>query len=676
MSRPRRRVSLGWTPMVGVLVGVLAVLGAYAADSAVAAAPGSSGPAEAAAAFGAGRASDVAGVPAADERVTRFAVTMTLRRDGSVRVVETEMHRFPSGETRHGILRDIRVRAGYRDRTDVYRYYPLSDLTVTSPTGAPTDVQRSEYGPYVHLRIGNPDVTVSGTQTYVISYTLAHVVNEIDATSAEFVHDVVGTANEQVYDRVTASVRAPEASTKAACWRGPAGSTQICDATPGDRATFSVSALEPGEGMTVAVSVPRSAFSDLSPDLREGDPNGSTGGSGVLSPSVGHLVDQLTAGLGLFLPLLAIAGMGALVWSRGRDEYYAGLTPGLRPVAGEEASVVRGSAPTVAVQFNPPPGVQPGMVGTIIDEQANTVDVSASVVDLAVRGYLTMEEVPARFGRSDWRLTRRTGPASGSPLATYEAELLDALFSRGSPVLLSDLKNHFASSLELVKQEMYSETVRRGWFRSSPHLQRSAWKGIGTVLVLLGLASIFFLGPVLGTGVTSGVLPFLPFSGTAILGGGLLLAGIIVRLLGARMASRTADGSAVLAQSEGFREYLETAEANQIRFEEAQDIFSRYLPYAIVFGVAEKWARTFDQVAAAAASAGVPLAMPTWYVGPSLHYGAFASIASGSDAFATQAAGTFVSTPGSSGSSVFGSGGFGGGGFSGGGGTGSSGGSW
>ena len=625
-----------------------------------------------------------AGFGAADDRVTDVDVEMTLRKDGSVHVVETEAHQFPSGEERHGILRDITVRAGYRDRDDVHRYYALSDLSVTSPTGAPTDVETSEYGAYVHLRIGDPNVTVSGSQTYVISYTLADVVNEIDdgdgPTTAEFVHDVIGMANPQAYDRVSATVAGPAPSTKAGCWRGPRGSDRICDAAAGDPARFGTTALDAGEGMTVAVSMPRSAFGAIAPDLREG----SVPDTGGIVPSrLGHLVEQMSAGIGLFIPLLAAGGMGYLVWSRGRDEYYAGLTPGLSPPREAAVDVERGGPPTVAVQFNPPPGVQPGLVGAVIDEEADTLDVSATVVDLAVRGYLTMEELPASFGRTDWRLTRTTpDPATHAParpLAGYEEELLDSLFAEGSPVLLSMLRNTFATSLELVKGDMYREVVRRGWFRESPKSQRAVWKGLGALLVVVGFVSIFFLGSFLGLGGADGVIPFLPLSGTTVLGIGLIVAGVIVRVLGRRMAARTAEGSAVLAQSKGFREYLVTAEANQIRFEEAQDVFSRFLPYAIVFGVAEKWADTFEQVAETAAAAGVTIAMPTWYLGTGLpHGGGFGSIASGSDAFTTQAAGTFISTPGSSGQSVFGSGGggFGGGGYSGGGGGGSSGGSW
>lgn len=137
------------------------------------------------------------------------------------------------------------------------------------------------------------------------------------------------------------------------------------------------------------------------------------------------------------------------------------------------------------------------------------------------------------------------------------------------------------------------------------------------------------------------------------------------------MAAKTAEGSAVLAQSLGFKEYLTTAEAGQIAFEEASNIFSRYLPYAVVFGVADRWARTFAQVAEAAEAAGQTLMMPTWYIYSGHAFPDFTSIANGVESFSTTSTGTFTSTPGSSGAS-----GFGGGGFSGGGGGGSSSGSW
>jgi uncharacterized membrane protein len=187
----------------------------------------------------------------------------------------------------------------------------------------------------------------------------------------------------------------------------------------------------------------------------------------------------------------------------------------------------------------------------------------------------------------------------------------------------------------------------------------------------IGLASGWGLGFQSAQTDKVGGVSFLVPSGV-VLAAGLLVAGGIIFLFGQRMAAKTADGSAVLAQSLGFRQYLVTAEARQIRFEEAQDIFSRYLPYAIVFGVADRWASTFSEVAEAATAAGQSIGMPGWYIfAGSGGFGNFGGIASGMDSFSTMASGTFTSTPGSSGGS-----GFGGGGFSGGGGGGGGGGSW
>src|SRR5690606_17416172 len=183
-------------------------------------------------------------------------------------------------------------------------------------------------------------------------------------------------------------------------------------------------------------------------------------------------------GAGALLPIGAAALMGALVHTRGRDEWYAGLTPGLTPGHGEEAPVRRGGTPQPVVQFHPPDGVQPGLVGTIQDESADVVDVSATIVDLAVRGFLMIDERAkgGLFGRDDWELTWLQPPAGAKPLTAYENALIDGLFASGSPIRLSELRNKFKPTLDLVRRRMYSETIDRGWFRRSPESVRQAWQ--------------------------------------------------------------------------------------------------------------------------------------------------------------------------------------------------------
>ncbi|KAB7743360.1 DUF2207 domain-containing protein [Nostocoides sp. F2B08] len=611
-------------------------------------------------------------LPMADQ-ATSFDVTFEVAEDGSVLVTERITWEFPGDEARRGIERLVTTSVGYQESDEVYRRYRISDITASSPTGAPDDVGVTDFGATTRIRVGDPNRTVSGTQDYVVSYRLAKVVNDIGDGTAELYYNLIAPSNNSVYQGIRASVTGPAPATRTACFVGELGATEECTHETGAISTFSSPDVGPGEGVTIVLSFPREAFGDLTPDLV---PYDSTDGFGPdsqssLPPATQRALGGLLVGAGVLLPVGAAALMGALVHTRGRDEWYAGLTPGLTPGHGEDAPVRRGGTPSVVVQFHPPEGVQPGLVGTIVDEQADTVDVSATIVDLAVRGFLKIEEVQkgGLFGRDDWELTWLTPPPDAKPLTAYENALMDGIFASGSPVRLSALREKFRPTLDLVQRRMYSEVVDRGWFRRSPDVMRQSWQSLGAVMcggaILLGFLAF---GPIARLLDNTG-LPFPPFLALVV---GLFIAGLIVIALGRRMASRTADGSAVLAQSLGFRRYMETAEANQIRWEEAEQIFSRFLPYAIVFGIAEKWATTFEEVAQAAAAAGHSVVLPTWYIGS----GSYGSMASSMNDFSTVAAGTFASTPGSSGGSGFSSGGFGGGGFSGGGGGGASGGSW
>jgi uncharacterized membrane protein YgcG len=606
----------------------------------------------------------------AREQAESVRAAFEVAADGSVAVTERIRWRFPDGEQRHGILRNVKVRAGYLDSTTRYRYYELTAVEVTSPSGAPVDIAISDLGAFRRIRIGSPSETVSGVEEYVVKYRLKHLVNDIGDGTAELYFNVVDVSNEFPQRQVSATVTGPAPAAKVACYVGRRGSDERCEASPGERATFTVRDLAAGEGATIVASFPRDVFADLTPDLRVGDVESDTGG--VVSPAVSRAASWAAVGGGLFLPSLAAGLMGLVVWSRGRDERYAGLTPGLSPGRGSAAPVVVGGlAPTVSVEFTPPPGVQPGMIGTVLDESVDVVDVAATVVDLAVRGYLRIARAESVGGRpDDWVLAWTMPPAGAAPLAPYEQTLLDAVFASGPRIALSELKNRFAPTLELIRRQMYDEVVERGWFRRSPESQRSGWMTLGTVVaggsLLLGVLG---WSPAAAVFAESG-FPVPPF---AVLVGGGVTAGLVIRALGRRMAARTAQGSAILAQSRGFERYIATAEAGQIRWEEAQDVFGRFLPYAIVFGLADRWARVFDEVAGAAAAAGHAITAPTWYAGAWGPSG-FGHVAWSMNSFSTVAAGTFVSTPGSSGGSGLSGGG--GGGFSGGGGGGSSGGSW
>ena len=151
----------------------------------------------------------VAAVLPSEEQADRLTTDIQVDADGSVVVTETIRWRFPEGEERHGILRNVKVRVGYQGSESRYRYYELTGVTVTSPSGAPTDIAISDFGAFRQIRVGSPSQTVSGTADYVVRYRLAHVVNDIGDGTAELYYDIVDVSNSFPQKQVSATVTGP-----------------------------------------------------------------------------------------------------------------------------------------------------------------------------------------------------------------------------------------------------------------------------------------------------------------------------------------------------------------------------------------------------------------------------------------------------------------------------------
>jgi uncharacterized protein (TIGR04222 family) len=594
---------------------------------------------------------------AGGDQISSFESAITVDASGELHVQETIRYQFDG--SRHGIERELVTLQSTNREDGKVRRYPVSDVQVSSPSGAPHEVQLLESDTTTTIRIGDPHKKVSGTQTYVITYTVEGAFNRFTEPVTgpggttlpphdELYWNVTGNGWEVPIAVARATVTAPQPATQALCYKGGRGSTDTCQASAGATSTFSASGLGEQSGMTVLLAYPLNTVSDAAPILADPPRNG-----------ISRLLDVSPVSLG-GAGLVLIAIIGGMVWlvrRRGRDAAYVGLTPGLMPVHGEvtgERPVTR-QPKDVAVQFSPPAGLRPGQIGTLIDEVANPVDVTATIIDLAVRGFLTIEEITNDKGTKvkDWRLSV-VAPAPAEQLEAYELALMQALFKgRDQVELKGELRNTFAADLKATQIRLYADVTQRGWFRGNPESVRGLYRMLGLAVMGLGFVGVFFGG--------LSHINFLVPSAAVFLGG------VVVLLMAKRMPARTAAGTAVLTQAQGFRRYLETAEAEQLRFEEGQDLFSRYLPYAIVFGVAERWAKVFDDLA----KSGVAVAQPTWYVGHT-PYWSFYALGASMNSFETTANSSLVSTPASSGSSGFSSGG----GFSGGGGGGGGGGSW
>ena len=148
---------------------------------------------------------------------------------------------------------------------------------------------------------------------------------------------------------------------------------------------------------------------------------------------------------------------------------------------------------------------------------------------------------------------------------------------------MSELVRKHKKVFRQLTSDIYEETSRRGWYRQNPNPGGRRHK-LGRVAagVVAGVAALVIAG-----GGVVGILAAAMFVAT----------GVVAAFGPRRRVPRTGAGTATRIQALGFKQYLATAEAEQIRFEEAENIFSRYLPYAMVFGVADHWVKIFRELA-------------------------------------------------------------------------------
>lgn len=587
------------------------------------------------------------------QHITRYHADVAVSADG-VAKVRLEFDFDFGDKPGHGPYLTLPSRQQIAGNDTQDRLFRISAISASGDGVASAQVNREDTADAIILRIGDPNVgNVSGVHSYVASYTVDGWINP-DSTTHEgdqLYWNVIGSAWDIPLANLSVTVTGPTDVAQVACFAGPYQSTNPCGSavSSGLTATFTQADVSVGDEFSVVTGWPARTFPRVGPILGDRP-----------SPLDPVTPTPVTGGLAL----LVLGAGSALTISRvrrtGRDRAYLGLTPGLMPAAGQAGTTgFRSKRAPVTVQFTPPKDARAGELGTLLDEVADPRDVTASIIDLAVRRFLQIREVPRTDPRrkvKDWELVALD--ADRSTLVGFEAKLFDELFEARSSVKLSDLKTTFAASMALVQTGLYEDVTNRGWFSHNPRTVRREWAGVGAVLLVLGVG-----GAILSGGAA--------IKGLALVGGAVAVVGLLVLALAKAAPARTAAGTAVLAEAVGFQRYLTTAEANQIRFEEGEDLFSRYLPYAIVFGVAERWAKVFGELAAQ----GRAVPEPGWYAGSSfrtgafwISYGAFGQSLESFTAIATQS--LSAPTPGSSGGSGFSGGGFSGGGVGGGGGGG------
>ena len=557
--------------------------------------------------------------------IPSFDSAVAVQSDGTLDVTETIRVDFGSLQ-RHGIVRDIPVVMDYDQTRN--RVLDVS-MTSVSQDGRPANYTVQPNGGYLSVQIGDPNVLVSGPRVYVLHYRARGALNGF-ADHDELYWNVTGGDWTVPIEQAAATVTLPGPGLQqVSCFEGSLGSTTTCRSSVTDRtATFATTrSLAAGEQLTVVVGFARGIVPNPSP---------------ILQAKPRQLPDYfqftpLAIGGAALVALLTVGWLGWSWWRFGRDRHYRTLYY-LTDNPSEETRPLLSQDPIV-IEYQPPESLRPAEMGVLLDERADPLDATATIVDLAVRGYLHIIEVQPNgvvgrlFGRQDWQIEKTKKDTSD--LVDYEATMYAGLFAGGSPVRLSELKNRLHASLNDAQDKLYREANQKKWFTSRPDRARLFWLLAGLGVATLGILLTFGLGWLFG-----GALVGLP----------LTVGGLFLMILSPWMPRRTAKGRELLRRILGFRLYVATAETSRQRYNEQQNIFAAYLPYAIVFHCVDKWARAFSDAERQAAT-------QTWYVGP----GPFTAALFSHDlqAFSNGLTSTIVSTPGGQGASGFSGGGAG-----------------
>ena len=613
----------------------------------------------------------------AEEFISSYHSIVDVAKDGTLTVTEAITARAEGDRIKRGIFRDFPLYALDKggNRTKV----GFKILSVERD-GAPEDWHTENIDGGIRIFTGNADrLLPTGEHIFQITYTTDRQIRYFDSYD-ELTWNVTGNGWQFPMREISATISLPEGvrPSDTAVFTGKLGATGK-DArilTEGNDVFFaSTRPFYPGEGMTVAVKLPK----------------------GVLdAPSASQqrewwLRDRLA---------LIIAGLGLLIVLA--YYYRAWVAVGRDPAAG-----------VIVPRWHPPEGLSPALVNYVDGRgfaDGGWTALSATALDLAVKGFVTIEDL------KNGLIIRRTEKKIENSLPVGQRTLLSSIGAPGNSLTIDKANGETVQKVGLDFRSSIEKEHRGKYYRSnSGYIVGGLVLSFGVIvaalifgsfdegdigtIISLSMAAVFFAVSATiygkqrrrGRGVLSrlGGIVFMAISGFLIFS---LIAGVVGRIFFDHvhdantlavvalalivllnvlfvlvMGAPTPLGRQLMDAIEGLRLYLTVAEKDRMNMQGAPQMspqhFETLLPYAVALGVEKPWSKAFETWLAAA-SAGAAAYAPTWYNG---NYNSFGDRIGG---FSSSMASTIPAPPSSSSSSFSGGGGSSGSGGGGGGGGG------
>jgi uncharacterized membrane protein YgcG len=606
------------------------------------------------------------------ERIVNYDSRVEVKKDAGVIVTETIRVVALGRRIKRGIYRDLPLRYRTPDGARMKVGFKILEIKRDGKTEAYHTESRSNG---IRIYIGRKSYFLPrGVYTYTIKYRMSRIVGFFDGYD-EIYWNVTGNGWAFTIEQASATVVLPAGASvrQSFAYTGPQGARGTAYSKspggPGEMVFRTTRRLRAREGLSVAVGFTKGIVI----------PPSSTDKMGWF------LADNAPAILG-FVGLVVLGMFYLFAWIRvGRDPAKGAIIP----------------------LYEPPKGISPAAARFIRRMGFDNKAFAAAVVNMAVKGYLTISEDNKK------KFTLERIDEDKSKLTPGERDIAKKLFRSKAKIKLEQ-KNHskIGGALKELKAYLRLEFEKAYFLTNRGYVFAGLGITVAAVLVALVTADeavgavfigiwlsiwtmgVFFLGMQVWKSWTSGsyamgvvmTLFFIPFFGGEIAGAiGLgaiidwlgvvmiLAMGFVNALFFHLMRAPTRMGRKIMDQLEGFRMYLSVAEKDRMNLmnppAETPELFEKFLPYALALDVEQKWSERFADVLKAARMADGSPYHPYWY-----HGTAWSTL--GATGLAAGLGGAFSSAISSSSTAPGSSSGSGGGGFSGGGGGGGGGGGW
>lgn len=546
-----------------------------------------------------------------DWYIKDFQSEILVNKDSSLLITEKIIADCGKLPDKHGIFRVLPtiINIGNEKISN-----PIKLISITDFWNNPLEYSTIKSSGTITWKIGDPNKTVSGENYYKIIYQVDNAVHFGSSEFDELYWNVLGNFWDLEIDHFAVRIFFPEEVNKNNA--AIEYYTGYVDQKGKDLATYewldqnilqvvSTQPLLKKQGVTVSVTFPKNIFTPYIPSASEKFKDSFT---------------KLFLPMNFFFPIIIFI-ICLIFWKR----------------YGKDPKINK----TIIPEFEIPENLSPVQMGMLISNGTFKNNfISASIINMAVRGFLSIEEIREKIlfmPNKDFKLKKLKSTEGASNIDKTETLTLGGIFEDKDEILLSSLKNKFYKKIPEIKKSAKDTLIEKELITK---------KGLSLQIIFMVIGFILFAFSF----VFISVLP------------GLVACGPIIFIFSLFMPKRTQKGAELLWRVKGFKLYMETAEKYRQQFNEKENIFELYLPYAMIFGITKLWAKKMQEIYGEEYFQNYH---PVWFIG--LNVASFDP-----DSFTSELNNISSSVS----SHMGGSSGAGGGGFAGGGGGGGGGGGW